>query len=282
MYFAEPWGATLAPSGMDARCYWLPTLADPYLHSNWLDQIAYPYSPAFLQLIEPIRLLPWQAFMAVWAAILMAALAYMTGPRLVLLGLAFFGLMEIWGGNIELLVALAVVLGFRWPAVWSFVLLTKITPGIGLLWFAVRREWRSLAIAIGATAAVVAASYVLMPDAWHTWPQVLANNVGKSGTWAAVPIPFAVRLPFALALVVWGARTNRRWTVPVSAMLALPALWYGGLSIMIAVLPLVGARSWGDVRRVAASGWAEFEGLVAGARRLGNRPAAGGSIPGAQ
>jgi hypothetical protein len=99
VYFAEPWGATLAPSGMDARCYWVPTLADPYLHSNWLDQIAYPYSPAFLQLVEPIRLLPWQAFMAVWAAVLMAALTYMTGPRLILLGLAFFGLMEIWGAT---------------------------------------------------------------------------------------------------------------------------------------------------------------------------------------
>jgi hypothetical protein len=286
VYFAEPWGATLAPSGMDARCYWVPTLADPYLHSNWLDQIAYPYSPAFLQLVEPIRLLPWQAFMAVWAAVLMAALTYMTGPRLILLGLAFFGLMEIWGGNIELLVALAVVLGFRWPAVWSFVLLTKITPGIGLLWFAVRREWRSLAIAIGATGAVVAVSYVLMPDAWRTWPQVLANNVGKNGTWAAVPIPLAVRLPFAVALVVWGARTNRRWTVPVSAMLALPALWYGGLSIMVAVLPLVGARSWSDVRRVAAEGWAEgwaeLETLAASVRRLGSGPAAGGSIPGAR
>ena len=282
VYFAEPWGATLAPSGMDARCYWAPTLADPYLHSNWLDQIAYPYSPAFLQLVEPIRLLPWQAFMAVWAAILMAALTYMTGPRLILLGLAFFGLMEIWGGNIELLVALAVVVGFRWPAVWSFVLLTKITPGIGLLWFAVRREWRSLAIAIGATAMVVAVSYVLMPDAWRTWPQVLANNVGKNGTWAAVPIPLVVRLPSAVALVVWGARTNRRWTVPVSAMLALPALWYGGLSIMVAVLPLVGARSWSDVRRVATQGWAELEAMAASARRWGSRPAAGGSIPGAR
>jgi hypothetical protein len=198
------------------------------------------------------------------------------------LGLAFFGLMEIWGGNIELLVALAVVVGFRWPAVWSFVLLTKITPGIGLLWFAVRREWRSLAIAIGATAMVVAVSYVLMPDAWRTWPQVLANNVGKNGTWAAVPIPLVVRLPSAVALVVWGARTNRRWTVPVSAMLALPALWYGGLSIMVAVLPLVGARSWSDVRRVATQGWAELEAMAASARRWGSRRAAGGSIPGAR
>ena len=275
VYFAEPWGTSLFPSGMDARCYFVPTLSDPYLHSNWSDQIAYPYSPAFLQLLEPVRLLGrllgWQAFMAVWAAILFAALVYMTGPRLILLGLALFGLMEIWGGNIELLVALAIVLGFRWPATWSFVLLTKITPGIGLLWFVVRREWTSLAIALGATAAVVAVSFILMPDAWRTWPQVLANNVGKNGTWAAVPIPFVVRLPFALVLVVWGARKNHRWTVPVSAMLALPALWYGGLSILIATLPLVGARSWSDLVRVLSDGRAEIDVWVAGVRRRGGR-----------
>jgi len=278
VYFAEPWSRSLLPSGMDARCYWVPTLSDPYLNSNWLDQIAYPYSPAFLQLLEPIRLLPWQAFMGVWAAILMAALTYMTGPRLILLGLAFFGLMEIWGGNIELLVALAIVLGFRWPAAWSFVLLTKITPGVGLLWFAVRREWRSLAIAAAATAAVVAVSYAFMPGAWQTWPGVLANNVGKNGTWAAVPVPLVVRLPFAMLVVIWGARTNRRWTVPVSAMLALPALWYGGLSIMVAVLPLLGARSWTDVGRVAAQGRSGLASSIATVRSLGRRPAAGDSV----
>jgi hypothetical protein len=271
VYFAEPWGRSLLPSGMDARCYWVPSLSDPYLNSNWLDQIAYPYSPAFLQLLEPIRLLPWQAFMGVWAAILMAALACMTGPRLILLGLAFFGLMEIWGGNIELLVALAIVLGFRWPAAWSFVLLTKITPGVGLIWFAVRREWRSLAIVATATAAIVVASYALMPGAWQAWPQVLVNNAGKSGTWAAVPVPLVIRLPLAILLVVWGARTDRRWTVPASAMLALPALWYGGLSIMVATLPLLGARSWTDVLRVAAQGRSELGASIASFGRPGHR-----------
>jgi hypothetical protein len=45
-------------------------------------------------------------------------------------------------------------------------------------------------------------------------------------------------LPAAIALVVWGARTDRRWTVPVASMLALPALWYGGLSMLLAVIPL--------------------------------------------
>ena len=250
VYFAEPWGQSLLPSGMDARCYWVPTFADPYLHSNWTDQIAYPYSPAFLQLLAPIKGLEWQAFMAVWAAVLLAALVTITGPRLILVGLAWFGLMEAWGGNIELLVGLAILLGFRWPAAWSFVLLTKIAPGVGLLWFAVRREWKSLFVAFAATAVVVAISFALLPDAWFRWPQVLMNNMGKGGTWAAVPIPFLVRLPFAVALIVWGAFRNQRWVVPIGSMLALPALWYGGLSIALVALPLVGAKSWADVLRV--------------------------------
>ena len=263
--FAEPWGKSLLPSGMDARCYWVPSLSDPYLHSNWTEQIAYPYSPAFLQVLQPIRLLPWQAFMAVWSAILLATLVAITGPRLILVGLVWFGLMEAWGGNIELLVGLAILLGFRWPAAWSFVLLTKIAPGVGLLWFAVRREWTSLLVALAATAAVVAISFVLLPDAWFRWPQVLINNVGKGGTWAAVPIPFLVRLPFAVLLIVWGALRNRRWVVPIGSMLALPALWYGGLSIALVALPLVGARSWSDVVRVGREAMvqaADWRGLL--------------------
>ena len=273
VYFAEPWGR-LAGSGMDARCYWAPDLANPYLHSTWTDQIAYPYSPVFLQILQPIRLLPWQAFMAIWAAILMAAMVYLTGPRLILLGLAFFGLMEIWGGNIEILVAVAVVLGFRWPATWSFVLLTKVTPGVGLLWFAVRREWRSLAIALAATVVVVIVSAAIQPDAWRRWLDVLTENAGKNGTWAAVPIPLAVRLPAAVLLLIWGARTNRRWVVPVGVMLALPALWYGGLSIMLATLPLLGARSWTELRAVVARGRTELADEIRRLPRPFGRPSA--------
>jgi hypothetical protein len=131
------------------------------------------------------------------------------------------------------------VVGFRWPAAWSFVLLTKVTPGIGLLWFVVRREWRQLGIALGATALIVAVSSAIMPGAWLDWLNLLAGLAGREGgTWAAVPIPFALRLPVAVALVVWGARTDRRWTVPVAGMLALPALWYGGLTMLLAVVAL--------------------------------------------
>ena len=234
--FSEPWGR-LWGTGQDAYCYWFPSLSDPYARSDWTDPIAYVYSPAFLQLLSPIRALPWQAYMAVWTAILMGAVFVLTGRKWFAVGVVL-GLMELAGGNIHLLLAAAMVLGFRWPATWAIVLLTKITPGIGLLWFVVRREWRQLFIALGATALIVALSFVTMPDAWAQWVGVLSRVAGRDGTWAAVPIPFLVRLPFAVALVVWGARTNRRWTVPVAGMLALPALWYGGLAMLLAVIAL--------------------------------------------
>jgi hypothetical protein len=234
--FSSPWGR-LWGTGQDAYCYWFPTLSDPYARSDWTDPIAYVYSPAFLQLLQPIRILPWQAYMAVWTAILLGAAYVLTGPRWYAVGIVL-ALMELAGGNIHLVLAAAIVLGFRWPWTWSIVLLTKITPGIGLLWFVVRREWRNLAIALGSTAAIVVVSYLVWPSAWAAWGEVLTRVAGREGTWAAVPIPFVVRLPFAVAMVVWGAWTGRRWTVPVAGMLALPALWYGGLSMLLAVIAL--------------------------------------------
>jgi hypothetical protein len=77
-----------------------------------------------------------------------------------------------------------------------------------------------------------------MPGAWLEWIGLLVRLAGRDGTWAAVPIPFLVRLPIAVVVVVWGARTNRRWAVPVAGMLALPALWYGSLTMLLAVVAL--------------------------------------------
>jgi len=234
-YFSEPWGR-LWGTGQDARCYYQATLADPYLHSAWNDPIAYVYSPAFLQLVTPLTQLPWQAFMAVWTALLIAAARFLTGPRLLAAGLLFpFTVMEIAGGNVSLFLAVAIVVGFRWPAAWALVLLTKITPGIGLLWFAVRREWRHLAIALVATAAIAAVSFVMLPQQWRDWVDVVIGNAGKGGTWASVPVPLWIRLPIAAAIVVWGARTDRAWLVPVAAANSTPVLWFASFAILAAV-----------------------------------------------
>jgi hypothetical protein len=193
-------------------------------------------------------------FVAAWTILLLAAVFFLTGPRLLLLGLVL-GAMEIAGGNISLLLTLAIVAGFRYPWTWAFVILTKITPGIGLLWFVLRREWRQLAIALGATAGVVAVSFVLMPQNWLAWIDLLLANTGKGGTWAAIPIPLIVRGPIGVALIIWGAPRNQRWVVPVGTMLALPALWYGSLSMLLGVIPLTTPEE-------RSRGWARFKSIV--------------------
>jgi hypothetical protein len=225
-------------SAQDARSYYGLDMDNLYAgRSNWNAVGAYPYSPAFAQLVWPVNLLPWPLFVAAWTALLLGAVFLLTGPQLALVGV-FVAAMEVAGGNVSLLLTLAIVAGFRWPATWSLVLLTKITPGVGLLWFAFRREWRPFLIAIGATGAIAAVSFLIAPGLWRDWIQLLMSNVGKSGTWAAIPVPLLYRLPAAVLLIAWGAPRNQRWVVPVGAMLALPALWYGSFAMVLGVIPL--------------------------------------------
>jgi hypothetical protein len=130
-----------------------------------------------------------------------------------------------------------VVLGFRWPATWAFVLLTKITPGIGLWWFVVRREWRALAIALGATAAIVIAGLLVAPGVWRDWYVSLTVTAPAVGS-NQVSVPLPIRLLAAFLLVTWGALTDRRWTVVVAATLALPTLWFHGLAMLVGIVAL--------------------------------------------
>jgi hypothetical protein len=107
---------------------------------------------------------------------------------------------------------------------------------VGLLWFVARGEWRRLAIALGATLVTVVASAMLMPGVWHDWVALLMASAQQppADTWLAVPI--WMRLPAAGALVWWGARTDRAWTVAAAVTLALPVIWFAGLAILVAAL----------------------------------------------
>jgi hypothetical protein len=117
------------------------------------------------------------------------------------------------------------------------VLLTKVTPGVGLLWFAVRREWRSLGIALGVTAVIASVGVALAPDLWVEWVRSMSVTGASVGP-NQVPVPLAVRVVAAAALVAWGARTDRRWTVVVAAMLALPTLWTHGFAMLAGIVAL--------------------------------------------
>lgn len=256
----EGWG-----DPVDARAYYQVDLERPYAGAVVAGRDAYLYSPAFAQLTEPLRLLPWRAFRFAWRAFELLALAALAGPATLLVLFLEPVASELNAGNVHLLTATAIVVGFRWPAAWGFVLLTKVTPGIGLLWFAVRREWRSLAVALGVTAVVVVVSFALAPGLWLDWIGLLVREATSPPRreWEVVMLPLPWRLAAAALIVVWGARHDRRWTVPIGVFLALPVTWYPALSILVGILPLV-SRKGMAARQVAmgeagSSGYGKLE-----------------------
>ncbi len=221
--------------GFDALAYWNVDLEHPYrLVAGQLG--AFPYTPIAARLFAPAALLPWPAFWWLWTAILVGTAIWL-GWRRALLVLAFPPVaLEIYHGNVHLLLAAAIALGMRYPAAWAFVLITKVTPGVGLVWFLVRREWRQLGIALGITAALVAVSLAIDGRLWSEWiSDALLPVAAGPVQQFYLGIPLLIRLPLAAALVAWGARTDRVWTVPAGAALALPVLWLSGLSILAAI-----------------------------------------------
>lgn len=231
-----------AGSHVDVAAYWRAAGGDPYALSHLGSEGAGLYSPVAWQVLAPFGGLSMTVLVGALLAASIGALIYLVGPIVAALTLATplpFVWQDLGSGNIHILIAAAVVLGFRYPAAWSFVLLTKLTPGIGLVWFVVRRQWRSLAIAVGFTSIVSAISFVVAPNLWWQWFDVLRANASGTPAGIPVPVPLLIRVPLAAVVVAWGAWTNRAWTVPVSATLALPAIWvWDGFAVLLGVISL--------------------------------------------
>jgi len=247
-------------TGMDGRAYWLSDLSHLYGLGSSHDD-AFLYSPAFAELVAPLTNLPWAWFLALLTMANLAALWYLLGPWALPMLLFPVVSLELLMANINLLITVAIVAGFRRPYLWGFVVLTKVTPGVGLLWFLVRREWRSLGIALGATLAVVAISAVIAPLLWAEWFGFIATasqpiTSGPDVPWEPpVAVPLLVRLPIAAIIIVYGALTDRPQCVPIGAAVAQPVIW--GWTIALGALPLMDwHRIWprrAEVREPAAA-----------------------------
>ena len=227
----------------DAHAYWQANFPDPYT-TGVNEEDAYLYSPAFLHALLPLKWLPWDGFYAVFTALNLAVLAWMVGPLVAVLTLLpgpyspVF--VNLWFGNIGILMAAALVLAFRSPAAWSFLLLTKITPGVGLLYFAAQRRWRYVATAFAVTTGIVAASFVLAPGAWVAWPAHLSSTSPE-----IFPLPpLWIRLVAAALIAVVGGATHRPWTVALAAVIAQPVFWFTGFSMLLAWVGLLRHRTW--------------------------------------
>jgi hypothetical protein len=231
--------------GADGLVYWAVDPGDPYRGATVGGANAYLYSPAFAQLFAVIGLLPREVFIVLWTVFLAGIALWLARPwPAALLALALPVSQEVLIGNIHLVLTAAIVLGMRWPAAWVFVLLTKVTPGVGLVWFAVRREWRALAIVAIATTLVVAVSFAIAPATWVEWISLLRRDGGQESS------RLLVRVAVAALIVAWGARTDRAWTVPLAAMLALPVIWSDSFSMLLGCVAL---SRWAHDRRVERS-----------------------------
>jgi hypothetical protein len=225
----------------DARGYW--NAWDGGLYDiPWGEYEAYVYSPIFAQVLWPLTLLPWPLFAALWTGAAIGCLFWMRVPWM----LAFPGVIDdILRGNIHVFLAAMVVLGIRYAAAWSFGIFTKVTPGIGQLWFAVLREWRALAIGLAVPAAIFAVSFAFSSSLWMEWFGLLGANAGETARIQVIPLPLAVRLPIAIGLVVLAAWTRRAWILPVGIMIGLPNVWTSSTALLAAV-PALLRREAGD------------------------------------
>jgi len=219
---------------VDALCYWLTDPANPYNRTEY--QFVYP--PVVAQLMAPLFDIPFALFALLLRVVEVASLVLLTGP---LAGALIFTTpvaSEVNAANINLLIAVVMVLGFRWPALWAIPLLTKPSMAVGLLWFILRGEWRKAAIPIAIAGLLAAGSFMFDQRVWFQWVDFLAHSTPPVGEWP-YPYPVWARLPISLALVIWGTRTNRPWTVALASALALPRLYYQSPAILIALVPLV-------------------------------------------
>lgn len=224
-----------AALGMDGHAYWLATQG-PLEYSRIPGQMdAFLYSPAFLAAIRPLGGLPWEAFHALWIILQAAALFWLLWPMAARWAIpaSFLAIPELFIGNIYLFLAVAAVLAARYPAVWSFAFLTKVAPGVGVLWTLVRKEWKAFGIALGVTAAIVGVGWAADPQDWNNWFVFLLAN--RSGT-PDSPLSYIARLIFAVVLVVLAARLNWSFLIAPAMLLASPVV--AGISPLVLLLAI--------------------------------------------
>lgn len=195
---------------------------------------AFLYPPPFGQALLPLTLLPWAAFHLVWMGLSMAALVYLVGPVFALVALLAFQPVpfELVVGNIHLLLAAALVLGFRHSAAWAFLPLSKITPAVLML-----REPERAARALLVVAGICAVSFVIAPHLWFEWFGVMTQSLQPKVIGEALNVPpLWVRLPLAVGLTMWGPR----WLLPLALLISLPVEWWNSLAILVATPRLAG------------------------------------------
>jgi hypothetical protein len=249
-----------------ARLWAGQPLYDPSAAPN--TPYAYWYPPPLAQVLAPVTaFVSADAFAVAWTALLLGCLWWL-GGRNVLVALALIAFLpvavELRVRNVHLVIAVLSVLALRrsW-AFWVPAAAIKITPVLGIAYFAAAGRWRDAVKASVLGAAILAISVALGPQAWRQFLDVVGARAGTDGG-SLFPIPFALRLAVGLALVIIAGRIAVRATsraesprvgealLIVALVVANPTLWATAFSMLIAILPLWRVRAAGSAAVPAA------------------------------
>lgn len=223
----------------DLYAYWNADPSQPYTTPVGVG-FAFLYSPAFLQALAPLKLLPFEVVAGLWLVGGLIALWWLGALwMLVIPGVS----SDLLLGNINVFLALAMVLSIRWPGTWAFPLLTKLTPGVGMLWLLFSRQWRALALAAAWTAGIIGLSVIVQPELWTDWIRILSAS-GTSRTDSTAEFgPLPIRLGIAAALVAAAGVWRRPWLLPIAALVSMPVIWPASLAVLTAIPRLLNQRT---------------------------------------
>lgn len=197
------------------------------------------YSPPWVVIMGGLSLLPFTVFEIGLLAGQLLALRFLAGSWV------DFGLLcwlpfvprELATGNMDLLIAAALLVACRagpsWPA--SLFAFAKFSPALSLA--APRARWREAAVA----AAVLVALTLPWLSLWPAW----IGSMMRAGQELSVEIPLAPRLVVAAVLLA----DRRPWSVAAAAATATPAFFFH-----TPVLYLAAARLWLEREEGSPSG----------------------------
>jgi hypothetical protein len=249
--FAFLIGIGLLPFAVDAHAYWAANPLDPYSGA------ALPTSTrTSTRRRSPRRSgrstgCPWPIFAGLWTAAIVVAFRWLSGLWLGLVMLLPPVFIEVAMGNIHAFIAVAIVIGL--PLAGDVGVRAADEGHAGRRGAVVRgaprvaepgdragRDGRDRGRLVRDQAVAL-----VRVDRRPRQPLQRAPTRRHLGRH-----PLLARLPVAALIVVWAARTDRRWLVPVAAVIAMPVMWPNSYSVLVAVIPLL---AWDRARAAAAA-----------------------------
>ena len=235
--------------GGDVIAYWTAGAnllsGEPLYNQGVGGYAAYLYPPPLAQLFALPSQLPFPTVVWLWRAVVLSSLRVAVGSwRGAGIAMLLWPpvIAELDAGNVHLLMAAAVAMMIRGQGTWLLpAALTKFAS-LAAVPVALRDDPRGLLKGAGIAAGIVLVSFALAPSLWLDYAHFMTGVSTVDSSWynlgALVPLP--LRLGLAAAVAIAALRWRR--LLAVAATLALPVLWFHGLSMLIAVVARPRAR----------------------------------------